>query len=280
MKQYLNTVKYILEHGEERLDRTGTGTLQVFGMQERYDLTEGKLPLITCRKLGIQFMIKELLWFLRGSGNCDFLDEHGVKIWKAWTEEESNSIGPLYPVQLRNWPTKDGKIVDQVKRLIEGLKNNPYSRRHVISYWNTEYLPDESISPTDNVKQGRMALAPCHVLLQFNVSNEKELSCMLTMRSSDVLVGRPTNIAQYAILTRMIAQVCGYKAKEFIISSGDTHIYKDHLDFAKELITREPYNSPILLINPEVKDIDDFKLEDFTLVNYQSHPGMKLPVAV
>lgn len=279
MKPYLQLIERILNEGEQVTDRTGTGTLRVFGAMERYDISENKLPLITCRKLGYQFMIKEILWFLKGSGNCDYLDEQGVKIWKQWTDPESNSIGPLYPEQLRNWEGKDGKY-DQIKALIKGLKEKPFSRRHVISYWNVPYLPDETISPIDNVKQGKMALAPCHVLLQFYVSQDKELSCMLTMRSSDVLVGRPANIAQYSILTKMIAQVCGYKAKEFIISSGDTHLYLNHLEEAKTLITREPYNTPLLLINSEVKDIDDFKLEDFTLVNYQAHPAMKLPIAI
>lgn len=310
MKQYLDLVKNILENGEVRKDRTGTGTKQIFGTMERYDLRDGKLPLITTRKLGIQFMIKELLWFMKGSGNCDYLDEQGVKIWKSWTEPTTNSIGPLYPVQLRNWPhigvsingiglKENDKIIfkaentennaetievyerhyDQLTDLIKGIKERPFSRRHLISYWNVPYMADETISPHQNVLEGKAALAACHTLLQFNVSGD-ELSCMLYMRSSDVMVGRPTNIAQYSILTHMIAHVCGLKAKEFIITSADTHIYLDHIPFAEELITREPYNSPSLIINRDVKDIDDFKLEDFTLVNYFHGKPMKLPVAV
>lgn len=309
MKQYLDLVKTILEQGEVRKDRTGTGTKQIFGTMERYDLRDGKLPLITTRKLGIQFMIKELLWFLKGSGNCDYLDQQKVKIWKPWTEPTTNSIGPLYPVQLRNWPhvgvtyngeglKEDDRIIfkaennddhetievyerhyDQLANLIQGIKDRPHSRRHLISYWNVPYMADETKSPHQNVLEGRAALSACHTLLQFNVSGD-ELSCMLYMRSSDVMVGRPTNIAQYSILTHMIAQVCGLKAKEFIITSADTHIYLDHIPYAEELIKRRPYQSPSLVLNPEIKDIDDFKLEDFTLVNYFHGEPMKLPVAV
>nr|DAN24502.1 MAG TPA: Thymidylate synthase [Caudoviricetes sp.] len=307
MKPYKKLIERILSEGEERLDRTGTGTLQVFGASETYDLTEGKIPLITMRKLGIWFMIKELLWFMRGTGNCDYLDEQGVKIWKPWTDPETNSIGPLYPVQLRAWPevratlhedrddtpedtilfeSQDENLVvyerkhDQLANLIKGLKEKPFSRRHVISYWNVPCMPDESMSPIENVKAGRAALAACHVLLQFNVSKNKELSCILYMRSSDVMVGRPTNIAQYSILTHMIAQVCGYKAKSFTIMSGDTHIYLNHVDQAKELITRTCFESPRLILNREIKNIDDFELDDFLLINYQHGAPMKLPVAV
>lgn len=308
MKPYKRLIERILEEGEERKDRTGTGTLQVFGAMETYDISDGKIPLITMRKLEIQFMVKELLWFMKGTGNCDFLDEQGVKIWKPWTDPESNSIGPLYPVQLRAWPevkaepyedndynketdtlllnsweehlTVYERKHDQLANLIKGLKEKPYSRRHVICYWNVPYMPDESMSPIENVKAGRAALAACHTLLQFNVSTKGELSCILYMRSSDVMVGRPTNIAQYSILTHMIAQVCGYKAKSFTIMSGDTHIYLDHVEQAKELITRTCFESPRLILNRHVTDIDDFTLDDFTLTNYQHGQPMKFPVAV
>nr|DAS75665.1 MAG TPA: Thymidylate synthase [Caudoviricetes sp.] len=279
MKQYLELVKKILDEGDERSDRTGTGTISIFSHEERYDISGDKIPLITTRKLNPRFAIVELLWFLRGSGDVGFLRDNNVRIWEQWTSPTSNSIGPLYPVQLRNWQSGDIKI-DQIRELINGIKQRPNSRRHFISYWNPAYLPDESKDPITNVDEGRMALAPCHVCYQVYIDSKGNLSGKLLMRSSDVMVGRPANIFQYALLTKMIAHVTGYKPKEFIITTNDTHIYLDHVEQARELITREPYPSPSIWIDPNVQDIDEFCLDSFKLLDYTAHPPMKFPISV
>jgi thymidylate synthase len=264
MQQYLDLLRHIRDNGTEKTDRTGTGTKSVFGYQMRFDLQQG-FPLVTTKKVHLKSIIYELLWFLKGETNIAYLKEHGVKIWDEWADE-NGELGPVYGKQWRSWEGADGKVVDQVSDLINQVKKNPDSRRLIISAWNVAELP-------------KMALMPCHTMFQFYVANGK-LSCQLYQRSADVFLGVPFNIASYALLTMMIAQVCDLKPGEFIHSFGDVHIYNNHMEQVNLQLTRTPYPLPTMKLNPAVKNILDFNFEDFTLENYQSHPAIKAPVAV
>ncbi len=264
MKQYLNLMNHVLENGTPKEDRTGTGTISVFGHQMRFNLAEG-FPLVTTKKIHLKSVIYELLWFLKGQGNINYLKENGVRIWDEWADEKGN-LGPVYGVQWRSWPASNGKTIDQISTLIEGLKNNPNSRRHLVSAWN--------VSELDN-----MALPPCHTFFQFYVANNK-LSCQLYQRSADIFLGVPFNIASYSLLTLMIAQVCGFEPGDFVHTLGDAHLYSNHLDQAKLQLTRTPFKLPSLKINPDVKNIDDFRYEDFEILEYEHHPHIKGKVAV
>ena len=264
MKQYQQLMKHVLENGAEKSDRTGTGTLSVFGHQSRYDLTEG-FPLVTTKKCHLRSIIHELLWFLQGDTNIQYLKENKVRIWDEWADEEGN-LGRVYGAQWRNWQRPDGSHLDQIKELIHGLKNNPDSRRHIVSAWNPGELE-------------QMALPPCHAFFQFYVANNK-LSCQLYQRSADIFLGVPFNIASYALLTMMVAQVCDYELGEFIHTLGDAHLYSNHLDQTKLQLSREPHPLPSMKLNPEVKDIFEFSIDDFTLENYQAHPHIKGEVAI
>ena len=274
MKQYLDLVKHVLQKGELKADRTGTGTKSVFGYQMRFDLGEG-FPMVTTKKLHLKSIIHELLWFLKGDTNIKYLKDNGVNIWNAWADSNGN-LGPVYGFQWRNW-NNDG--IDQISNLINDLKNNPSSRRHLISAWNPSVLPDTSKSFETNVANGKAALPPCHAFFQFHVINGK-LSCQLYQRSADIFLGVPFNIASYSLLTLMIAQVCNLEAGDFIHTFGDAHIYSNHFEQMKLQLGREPRNLPTIKINSEVNNIFDFKFEDFTLENYNPHPHIKGKVAV
>ena len=264
MKQYLDLLRHIYDYGVVKTDRTGVGTKSIFGYQCRYDLSEG-FPLLTTKKVHLKSIIYELLWFLSGSTNIGYLKEHGVSIWDEWADENGD-LGPVYGHQWRSWPTPDGGSIDQISKLIETIKNNPDSRRMMVSAWN--------VAEVDS-----MALPPCHCLFQFYVA-EGKLSCQLYQRSADTFLGVPFNIASYALLTMMIAQVCGLKPGEFIHTTGDTHLYLNHLEQAALQLSREPRPLPKMVINPEVKDIFSFKYEDFKLEGYDPWPAIKAPVAV
>ena len=274
MRQYLDLVKYVLDNGELKEDRTGTGTKSVFGYQMRFNLDDG-FPMVTTKKLHLKSIIYELLWFLKGDTNIKYLQENGVKIWDAWADSNGD-LGPVYGFQWRNW-NNDG--IDQISNLINDIKNNPSSRRHLISAWNPSVLPDTSKSFETNVANGKAALPPCHAFFQFHVINGK-LSCQLYQRSADIFLGVPFNIASYSLLTIMIAQVCNLKVGDFIHTFGDAHIYCNHFDQMKLQLTREPRKLPTIKINKEVKSIFDFKFEDFVLEDYNPHPHIKGKVAV
>ncbi|RDI43071.1 thymidylate synthase [Falsibacillus pallidus] len=264
MKQYLDLCRHVLENGTKKEDRTGTGTLSTFGYQMRFDLNEG-FPLITTKKLHLKSIIHELLWFLKGDTNVRYLQENGVRIWNEWADE-NGELGPVYGRQWRSWSTGDGTTVDQITELIETIKNNPDSRRMIVNAWNVGEID-------------KMALPPCHCLFQFYVANGK-LSCQLYQRSADVFLGVPFNIASYALLTMMVAQVCGLEPGEFVHTFGDVHIYSNHIDQVKLQLERDPYPLPTMKINPEVQDIFGFRFEDFELTGYQSHPHIKGAVSV
>ena len=274
MRQYLDLVKHVLDNGELKEDRTGTGTKSVFGYQMRFNLDDG-FPMVTTKKLHLKSIIYELLWFLNGDTNIKYLQENGVKIWDAWADSNGD-LGPVYGFQWRNW-NNDG--IDQISNLINDLKNNPSSRRHLISAWNPSVLPDTSKSFETNVANGKAALPPCHAFFQFHVINGK-LSCQLYQRSADIFLGVPFNIASYSLLTLMIAQVCDLKPGDFIHTFGDAHIYSNHFEQMKLQLTREPRKLPTIKINSEIKNIFDFKFDDFTLENYDPHPHIKGKVAV
>ena len=273
MQQYLHLLQHILQNGTDKSDRTGTGTRSVFGYQMRFDLAEG-FPLVTTKKLHLKSIIYELLWFLNGDTNIQYLKENGVRIWDEWADENGD-LGPVYGKQWRSWQGKDGKVVDQISELIQQIKANPDSRRLIVSAWNVADLPE-------------MKLMPCHCLFQFNTApsnspsggGRRRLSCQLYQRSADVFLGVPFNIASYALLTMMIAQVCDLEPGEFVHSFGDVHLYNNHFEQAELQLTRKPFALPQMKINPSIKNIFDFKFEDFELLNYQSHPGIKAPVAV
>jgi thymidylate synthase len=264
MQAYLDLVKHILENGTDKSDRTGTGTRSVFGYQMRFDLNEG-FPMVTTKKLHLRSIIHELLWFLKGETNTKYLKENGVSIWDEWADE-NGELGPVYGKQWRSWTGADGKTHDQIVDLIQQIKKNPDSRRLIVSAWNVAELP-------------KMALMPCHTLFQFYVADGK-LSCQLYQRSADVFLGVPFNIASYALLTMMIAQVCDLQLGDFVHTFGDVHLYNNHFEQAQLQLTRTPYPLPKMKINPDVKDIFGFTFEDFTLEGYQSHPAIKAPVAV
>ena len=274
MQQYLDLMKRVMENGTLKEDRTGTGTKSVFGYQMRFNLADG-FPMVTTKKLHLKSIIYELLWFLRGDTNIKYLKENGVNIWNAWANSNGD-LGPVYGFQWRNW-NNDG--IDQISNLINDLKNNPSSRRHLISAWNPSVLPDTSKSFETNVANGKAALPPCHAFFQFNVINGK-LSCQLYQRSADIFLGVPFNIASYSLLTIMIAQVCDLKPGDFVHTFGDAHIYSNHFDQMKLQLSRKPRKLPTIKVNKEVKDIFDFKFEDFILENYDPHPHIKGKVAV
>lgn len=274
MQQYLNLIQHVLDTGVQKRDRTGTGTQSVFGYQMRFNLEEG-FPLVTTKKVHLKSIIYELLWFLKGDTNINYLKENGVRIWDEWANNDGD-LGPIYGYQWRNW---NGEEIDQIKELIETLKTNPNSRRMLISAWNPSVLPDTSISFEENVANGKAALPPCHAFFQFYVADGK-LSCQLYQRSADIFLGVPFNIASYALLTMMIAQVCGLGYGDFVHTFGDAHIYSNHLEQVKLQLSREPKSLPKMVLNPEVKDIFDFTFEDFTLLEYDPHPAIKGKVSV
>lgn len=277
MQQYLDLMRHVYEQGARKEDRTGTGTVSVFGYQMRFDLNEG-FPLVTTKKCHLRSIIHELLWFLKGETNTQYLKDNDVSIWDEWATE-AGDLGPIYGRQWRSWPTPDGRNIDQISELIEQIRRKPDSRRLIVSAWNPADLPDESISPQANVEQGRMALAPCHAFFQFYVVDGR-LSCQLYQRSADIFLGVPFNIASYALLTLMIAQVCGLAPGAFIHTFGDAHLYLNHLEQAETQLARQPYPLPQMRINPAVKNIFDFRFEDFELVNYRCHPHIKAPIAI
>lgn len=264
MQSYHDLLRHILEHGVKKEDRTGTGTLSVFGYQMRFDLQAG-FPLVTTKKVHLRSVIHELLWFIAGDTNVRYLKENGVSIWDEWADEEGN-LGPVYGRQWRSWPDGKGGHIDQLAQVIEQIKRNPDSRRLIVSAWNVAQLSE-------------MALPPCHLLFQFYVA-EGKLSCQLYQRSVDCGLGLPFNIASYALLTMMVAQVCNLEPGEFIHTSGDAHIYTNHIEQIKEQLTRQPYALPKMLLNPEIKDIEQFTYEDFTLKDYKAYPHIKMPVSV
>src|SRR5210317_531061 len=265
MKQYLDLMRHVRDHGTQKGDRTGTGTKSVFGYQMRFDLSQG-FPLVTTKKCHLKSIIHELLWFLKGETSLDYLKEHGVKIWDDWADENGN-LGPIYGYQWRNWPAPDGSHIDQISELIEQIRTKPNSRRLIVSAWNVADLPDESVKPDENARQGKMALAPCHAFFQFYVADGK-LSCQLYQRSADIFLGVPFNIASYAYLVHMVAQVCNLKPGDFVHTLGDAHLYTNHLEQTELQLSRDFRALPTMRINPEVKDIFSFKFEDFTLENY------------
>lgn len=264
MRQYLNLIQHVLDHGTQKNDRTGTGTLSVFGHQMRFDLRNG-FPLVTTKKLHVRSIIHELLWFLRGDTNIRYLKENGVSIWDEWADE-NGELGPVYGHQWRSWPTPDGRRIDQIAELVDQIRNNPDSRRLIVSAWNVGQIGD-------------MALPPCHLLFQFYVADGR-LSCQLYQRSADVFLGVPFNIASYALLTLMVAQVTKLKPGEFVHTLGDTHLYLNHLEQARLQLTREPHALPQLRLNPERTSLEEFVYDDFELMNYDPHPAIKAPVAV
>ena len=264
MQQYQELLQYILDNGAVKTDRTGTGTISCFGYQMRFDLQKG-FPLVTTKKLHLKSIVYELLWFLKGETNIKYLTDHNVSIWNEWADE-NGELGPVYGKQWRSWEGADGQVTDQISEAIKQIKNTPDSRRIIVSAWNVADLP-------------RMALMPCHALFQFYVANGK-LSCQLYQRSADVFLGVPFNIASYALLTMMMAQVCGLEAGDFIHTFGDVHIYNNHLEQVHTQLSRTPFPLPTMKLNPNVKNIFDFTFDDFTLENYVSHPAIKAPVAV
>lgn len=277
MQTYLQLLRDILDKGSRKEDRTGTGTLSLFGYQMRFDLSQG-FPCVTTKKLHLRSIIYELLWFLNGDTNIAYLNENGVSIWDEWADENGD-LGPVYGAQWRNWLTADGGHIDQIKILLDDLRARPDSRRHIVSAWNPAVLPDESRSPQDNAGDGLQALPPCHTLFQFYVADGK-LSCQMYQRSADVFLGIPFNIASYAILTMMMAQVLDLEPGDFIISLGDAHIYLNHLEQVNRQLSRQTFPLPVLKINPDKKDLFDFVYEDFELQGYQCHPGIKAPIAI
>jgi thymidylate synthase len=277
MQTYLQLLQDILDKGSRKEDRTGTGTISLFGYQMRFDLSQG-FPCVTTKKLHLRSIIYELLWFLNGDTNVTYLNDNGVKIWDEWADENGD-LGPVYGAQWRNWVTADGGHIDQIKLLLDDLRSRPDSRRHIVSAWNPAVLPDESRSPQDNAREGLQALPPCHTLFQFYIADGK-LSCQMYQRSADVFLGIPFNIASYSILTMMMAQVLDLEPGDFIISLGDAHIYLNHLEQVKTQLARETFPLPVMILNPEKKDLFEFVFEDFELQNYQCHPGIKAPIAI
>ena len=264
MRQYLDLMKHVLEHGARKSDRTGTGTISIFGAQLRFDLGAG-FPLLTTKKVHLKSIVHELLWFLKGETNTRYLRENGVTIWDEWADK-NGELGPVYGYQWRSWPAPDGRHIDQISQIIEQIRKNPDSRRLMVSAWNVADLP-------------KMALLPCHAFFQFYVAGGR-LSCQMYQRSADLFLGVPFNMASYALLTLMVAQVCGLKPGDFVHTFGDTHLYLNHLDQAREQLSRNPRRLPAMRLNPAVKDLFQFKYEDFTLENYDPHPAIKAPIAV
>ena len=274
MKQYIDLVEHVLANGNEKGDRTGTGTKSVFGYQMRFDLSEG-FPMVTTKKLHLKSIIHELLWFIKGDTNIKYLQDNGVKIWNDWADENGD-LGPVYGHQWRNWNSDD---IDQLQEVITTIKNNPDSRRMLVAAWNPSVLPDTSVSFSENVANNKAALPPCHAFFQFYVADGK-LSCQLYQRSADIFLGVPFNIASYALLTMMIAQVCDLEVGEFVHTFGDAHIYNNHKEQFELQLSRDTRELPTMKMNPKIKDITAFTFEDFELVNYNPHPGIRGVVAV
>lgn len=264
MRTYLNLMQHVMDHGVKKMDRTGTGTLSIFGYQMRFNLAEG-FPLVTTKKCHLKSIIHELIWFLSGNTNIKYLTDNNVTIWNEWADANGD-LGPVYGKQWRSWPDKNGKAIDQIMQVINDIKNNPDSRRLIVSAWNIGEIPE-------------MALPPCHAFFQFYVANGK-LSCQLYQRSADIFLGVPFNIASYALLVMMVAQVTNLQLGDFVHTFGDAHLYLNHIEQAKEQLSRTPYPLPTMQLNPEIKSIFDFKFEDFYLQNYQSHASIKAPIAV
>ncbi|GAB2685588.1 thymidylate synthase [Aliiglaciecola sp. 3_MG-2023] len=277
MQQYLSLMRHVLESGSKKEDRTGTGTLSIFGYQMRFNLADG-FPLITTKKCHLRSIIHELLWFIKGETNIAYLKDNGVSIWDEWATDEGE-LGPVYGKQWRSWQGTDGTVVDQLSELLEQIKHNPDSRRLLLSAWNPTVLPDSKLSPKENAKQGKQALPPCHTMFQFYVIDNK-LSCQLYQRSGDIFLGVPFNIASYALLTMMVAQVCDLELGDFIHTFGDAHLYTNHLEQAKLQLSREPLALPKMKLNPDVKSLFDFTIDDFELVGYECYPHIKAPVAI
>ena len=264
MRQYLELLRHVLEHGTEKADRTGTGTRSVFGWQMRFDLAQG-FPLVTTKKLHLKSIVHELIWFLRGETNVRYLNDNGVSIWDEWADAEGE-LGPVYGKQWRSWSAPDGRTIDQIAWVVDEIRRNPDSRRLIVSAWNVADLP-------------KMALQPCHTMFQFYVANGK-LSCQLYQRSGDIFLGVPFNIASYALLTQMVAQVCGLAPGDFVHTLGDAHLYSNHFEQAREQLVREPKALPKLVLNPDVRSLFDFRFEDVAIVDYAPHPAIRAPVAV
>jgi len=277
MKQYLDLLRRVRDTGAPKGDRTGTGTWSVFGHQMRFDLNEG-FPLVTTKKIHLKSVIHELLWFLKGDTNTAYLKQNGVSIWDEWADK-SGDLGPIYGYQWRSWPTPDGCHIDQISQIIEQIRITPDSRRIMVSAWNPADLPDESLSPQENVAQGRMALAPCHAFFQFYVRDGR-LSCQLYQRSADIFLGVPFNIASYALLTLMVAQVCDLQPGDFIHTLGDAHLYSNHLEQADLQLSREPFPLPTMKLDEKVQNLDDFVYESFEISGYECHPGIRAPIAI
>jgi len=277
MRTYLDLLQNILDNGSRKPDRTGTGTISLFGYQMRFDLAAG-FPAITTKKLHFKSIIHELLWLLSGDTNIGYLKENGVSIWNEWATDDGE-LGPVYGAQWRNWIAPDGRRIDQIGQLLDDIRQRPDSRRHIVSAWNPALLPDETRSPKENAAAGLQALPPCHTMFQFHVVDGK-LSCQLYQRSADVFLGVPFNIASYSLLTMMIAQVVGLEPGDFVHTFGDVHIYMNHLDQVNTQLSREPYSLPRMNINPDRRDLFDFRYQDFELTGYESHPPIKAPIAV
>ncbi len=284
MQQYLDLLETLLEHGLQKGDRTGSGTLSIFGHQLRFNLAEG-FPLITTKKVHIKSIIHELLWFLSGDTNIAYLQQHGVSIWDEWADANGN-LGPVYGKQWRSWPTANGESIDQIAQVVQQIRQTPNSRRMLVSAWNVADLPDESLSPQANVANGKMALAACHTLFQFYVAPAAEsgqpgkLSCMLYQRSCDTFLGLPFNLASYALLTHMLAQQCDLDVGDLVWSGGDVHLYLNHLEQAKLQLGRQPFSLPQLSIKRRPESIFDYRFDDFELLNYQAHGAIKAPISV
>jgi thymidylate synthase len=277
MQTYLDLLQKILDEGTRKPDRTGTGTISLFGHQMRFDLADG-FPAVTTKKLHLRSIIHELLWFLSGDTNIGYLRDNGVSIWDEWATD-TGDLGPVYGAQWRSWIAPDGRRIDQIAQLLQDLRERPDSRRHIVSAWNPALLPDETRSPVENAALGLQALPPCHTMFQFHVANGR-LSCQLYQRSADVFLGVPFNIASYSLLTMMVAQVTGYEPGDFIHTFGDVHIYLNHLEQVDTQLGREPHPLPRMKLNPEITDLFDFRYEDFELVDYRCHPAIRAPIAV
>lgn len=277
MQQYHDLMRHVLEHGHRKTDRTGTGTLSVFGYQMRFNLADG-FPLVTTKKVHLKSIVHELLWFLKGETNIAYLKANGVSIWDEWATEEGE-LGPVYGAQWRSWQAPNGQVIDQIQQLLDDIRRTPDSRRLIVSAWNPAVLPDTRKSPRQNAAEGKQALPPCHTMFQFYVADGK-LSCQLYQRSGDIFLGVPFNIASYALLTLMVAQVCGLQPGDFIHTLGDAHLYSNHLEQVQTQLSRTPYPLPSMKLNPAVTDLFAFTFEDFTLEGYQAHPHIKAPVAI
>jgi thymidylate synthase len=277
MQQYLDLVQTILDHGHQKGDRTGSGTLSIFGHQMRFNLADG-FPLVTTKKVHIKSIIHELLWFLQGDTNIGYLKANGVSIWDEWADGQGD-LGPVYGAQWRNWPAGNGETIDQIAQIVEQIKSTPNSRRMLVSAWNVADLPNESLTPQQNVAEGKMALAACHALFQFYVADGK-LSCQLYQRSCDTFLGLPFNIASYALLTHMLAQQCDLQVGDFVWTGGDVHLYLNHLEQAKLQLGRQPYALPKLLLKRKPASIFEYTYDDFEIVDYQAHPAIKAPISV